>query len=103
MKNKVKFFFIKIGIIFFLLISNSYTETFEFEAENIETINNDLIKAIKVIDIYKDDSLGNNKKSLTVRVTYGSDGKTLSGEEIDECEKSFLSNLSKKISFDIRA
>ena len=68
-----------------------------------ETLNNDLIKAIKVIDIYKDDSLGNNKKSLTVRVTYGSDGKTLSGEEIDECEKSFLSNLSKKISFDIRA
>ena len=44
MKNKVQFFFIKVGIIFFLLISNSYTETFEFEAENIETINNDLIK-----------------------------------------------------------
>ena len=45
MKNKVQFFFIKVGIIFFLLISNSYTETFEFEAENIETINNDFIKA----------------------------------------------------------
>ena len=39
MKNKFQFFFIKVGIIFFLLISNSYTETFEFEAENIETIN----------------------------------------------------------------
>ncbi len=68
-----------------------------------ETLNNDLIKAIKVIDIYKDESLGSNKKSLTVRVTYGSGDRTLSGEEIDECEKSFLSNLSKKISFDIRA
>ena len=56
-----------------------------------------------VIDIYKDESLGSNKKSLTVRVTYGSDDRTLSGDEIDECEKSFLSNLSKKISFDIRA
>ena len=42
-----------------------------------------------------------NKKSLTVRVTYGSDHKTLSGQEIDECEKVFLSNLSKKIIFDI--
>ena len=68
-----------------------------------ETLNYDLIKAIKVIDIYKDESLGENKKSLTVRVTYGSDHKTLSGQEIDECEKVFLSNLSKKISFDIRA
>ena len=68
-----------------------------------ETLNNDLIKAINVIDIYKDESLGSNKKSLTVRVTYGSDDRTLSGDEIDECEKSFLSNLSKKISFDIRA
>ncbi len=45
MKNKFQFFFIRISIIFFLLISNSYTETFEFEAENIETINNDFIKA----------------------------------------------------------
>ena len=68
-----------------------------------ETLNYDLIKAIKVIDIYTDESLGENKKSLTVRVTYGSDHKTLSGQEIDECEKVFLSNLSKKISFDIRA
>ena len=67
-----------------------------------EALNNDLIKAIKVIDIYKDESIGDNKKSLTVRVTYGSDNKTLSGSEIDECEKAFLSNLSKKISFDIR-
>ena len=45
MKNKFQFFFINITTIFFLLISNSYTETFEFEAENIETINNDFIKA----------------------------------------------------------
>ena len=42
------------------------------------------------------------KKSLTVRLIYGSDERTLSGEEIDNCEKLFLSHLSKKIDFDIR-
>ncbi len=61
-----------------------------------------LILGINVIDIYKDNSLGDRKKSLTVRLIYGSDEKTLSGEEIDNCEKLFLSHLSKKINFDIR-
>jgi len=37
-----------------------------------------------------------------VRLIYGSDERTLSGEEIDNCEKLFLSHLSKKIDFDIR-
>ena len=35
-------------------------------------------------------------------MTYGSKERTLSGEEIDNCEKSFLTHLSKKIKFDIR-
>ena len=67
-----------------------------------EISNFDLILDINVIDIYKDNSIGNDKKSLTVRLTYGSNKKTLSGNEIDNCEKSFLSHLSKKIKFDIR-
>ena len=81
----------------FIIDDSVISETILKEAEN-----SDLIFGIKVIDIYKDDSLGNNKKSLTVRVTYGSKEKTLSGEEIDKSEKAFLDNLSKKISFDIR-
>ena len=72
------------------------------EAITNEISDFDLILGINVIDIYKDNSLGDRKKSLTVRLIYGSDEKTLSGEEIDNCEKLFLSHLSKKIDFDIR-
>ena len=67
-----------------------------------EISNFDLIIGMKVIDIYKDKLLGGGNKSLTVRMTYGSKERTLSGEEIDNCEKSFLTHLSKKIKFDIR-
>ena len=72
------------------------------EAITNEISDFDLILGINVIDIYKDNSLGDRKKSLTVRLIYGSDERTLSGEEIDNCEKLFLSHLSKKIDFDIR-
>ena len=73
-----------------------------FESILNEISNFDLIIGINVIDIYKDKSLGDGNKSLTVRMTYGSKERTLSGEEIDNCEKSFLTHLSKKIKFDIR-
>ena len=73
-----------------------------FESILNEISNFDLIIGINVIDIYKDKLLGGGNKSLTVRMTYGSKERTLSGEEIDNCEKSFLTHLSKKIKFDIR-
>ena len=73
-----------------------------FESILNEISNFDLIIGINVIDIYKDKLLGDGNKSLTVRMTYGSKERTLSGEEIDNCEKSFLTHLSKKIKFDIR-
>ena len=73
-----------------------------FESILNEISNFDLIIGINVVDIYKDKSLGDGNKSLTVRMTYGSKERTLSGEEIDNCEKSFLTHLSKKIKFDIR-
>ena len=44
--------------------------------------------------VYEDESLGLGTKSVTVRSTYGSLEKTLSGNEIDQCEKSILNSLS---------
>ena len=88
-------------IIFPVCVSIAFSfKPFPFHLSEIS--NFDLIIGINVIDIYKDKSLGDGNKSLTVRMTYGSKERTLSGEEIDNCEKSFLTHLSKKIKFDIR-
>ena len=70
----------------------------------IETFNeNPLVLESQVIDIYKDESIGLDTKSVTVRITYGSFEKTLSGNEIDQCEKSILNSLKNKIDFQIRS
>ena len=64
---------------------------------------NPLVLESKVINIYKDESIGLDTKSVTVRITYGSFEKTLSGNEIDQCEKSILNSLKNKIDFQIRS
>ena len=70
----------------------------------IETFNeNSLVLESQVIDVYEDESLGLETKSVTVRTTYGSLEKTLSGNEIDKCEKSILNSLKNKIDFQIRS
>ena len=70
----------------------------------IETFNeNSLVLESQVIDVYEDESLGSGNKSVTVRTTYGSLEKTLSGNEIDKCEKSILNSLKNKIDFQIRS
>ena len=70
----------------------------------IETFKeNPLVLDSQVIDVYDDESLGLGTKSVTVRSTYGSLEKTLSGNEIDQCEKSILNSLKNKIDFQIRS
>jgi len=70
----------------------------------IETFNeNPLVLESQVIDVYEDESIGLETKSVTVRTTYGSFEKTLSGDEIDQCEKNILNSLKNKIDFQIRS
>ena len=82
-----------------------------FDIRNNVTVNliietfkeNPLVLDSQVIDVYEDESLGLGTKSVTVRSTYGSLEKTLSGNEIDQCEKSILNSLKNKIDFQIRS
>tara|TARA_Y100001960_G_scaffold317101_1_gene384972 strand:+ start:917 stop:3328 length:2412 start_codon:yes stop_codon:yes gene_type:complete len=80
-------------------IGNNVTVNLIIEAFN----ENPLVLESKVIDIYKDESIGLDTKSVTVRITYGSYEKTLSGNEIDQCENSILNSLKNKIDFQIRS
>ena len=80
-------------------ISNSVTVNLIIETFN----ENSLVLESQVIDVYEDESLGLETKSVTVRTTYGSLEKTLSGNEIDKCEKSILNSLKNKIDFQIRS
>ena len=60
------------------------------------------VKTCKIVDVYVGKSLKNSEKSVTVRITYGSDKKTLSGPEIDQCEKNILESLKSQINFSLR-
>ena len=81
-----------------------------FDISNDVTVNliietfkeNSLVLESQVIDVYEDESLGHGTKSVTVRITYGSLEKTLSGNEIDQCEKTILNSLKNKIDYQIR-
>ena len=56
----------------------------------IESENCALIKNVAVTDIYKDE----NSKSITVRISFGADDRTLTGEEVKAYVDSIISKLS---------
>jgi phenylalanyl-tRNA synthetase beta chain len=62
----------------------------------------DLVRSCEAIDIYQGDPMEKNKKSLTIRITYGSEEKTLSGTEVDTCESNILKSLENNLEFSLR-
>ena len=76
----------------------------EVFSEKIITVieNFDLVRNCEAVDIYEGESMEKNKKSLTIRITYGSQEKTLSGKEIDICESNILKSLENNLEFSLR-
>lgn len=67
-----------------------------------EIINfNQLIKNIELFDVYQDNSLGKNKKSLAFHVIYEAN-RTLTNEEVDIVQSKLIKNLDKKFGAQIR-
>ncbi|MBU1933817.1 hypothetical protein KKE87_01045, partial [Patescibacteria group bacterium] len=55
----------------------------------------DLIKQVKLFDIYQGDKLGQDKKSLAFHIIYQAD-KTLTSQEVDEIQAKLVQHLEKE-------
>ena len=49
--------------------------------------------SVNVFDLYKDDSLGENKKSIAFKMVFNDKEKTLASEDVDKVINSLLNRL----------
>jgi phenylalanyl-tRNA synthetase beta chain len=71
--------------------------------EIISKIDQDLIKAVKVFDVYEGDNIPEGKKSIALNVTIQSSEKTLKDEDLDRINQLIISTVEEKIGAKIRS
>lgn len=62
----------------------------------------DLIQDVELMDVYEGESISQNKKSLTYRITYGLDFRTLKDDEIEAVHGKIKDLLSSKLKVSFR-
>ena len=71
--------------------------------ETIYNIDKNLIKAVKVFDVYEGQNIPVNKKSIALNVTIQSSEKTLKDEDLDIINKLIISTIEEKTGAKIRS
>ena len=71
--------------------------------EIISKIDQDLIKAVKVFDVYEGDNIPEGKKSIALNVTIQSLEKTLKDEDLDRINQLIISTVEDKTGAKIRS
>lgn len=61
------------------------------------------LKKLSLFDIYEDEKIGENKKSIAFTLEFSSDEKTLTDEETGNIIKKILNNLEKNLGVTLRA
>ena len=61
----------------------------------VKKINKDLIKDVKIFDVYKGDNIASGKKSIAFNVTLEPKDKTLEEKDIDEISKKIISKVQE--------
>jgi phenylalanyl-tRNA synthetase beta chain len=61
-----------------------------------------ILEKIELFDLYVDDSLGQNKKSLAYSLTYRSENKTLTDKEVNAAHEKIKKVLLNKLSIELR-
>lgn len=70
---------------------------------SINSIDKNLIKDVKIFDIYSGQSINSDQKSVAIRVKIQSNEKTLTSNEIDTISDKIITNLSQKFNAVIRS
>ena len=62
----------------------------------ISSIDNSILKSVRMFDLYQDNKLDKNKKSMSLRMKFQSNKKTLQDEEVDVVMSKIVTNLEDK-------
>ena len=71
--------------------------------EIITNVNKDLIKSVKVFDVYEGENIGKDKKSIALNVTIQSLDKTLNEEDLNKINRLIISTVESKTDAKIRS
>ena len=69
----------------------------------IYDVNKDLIRDVKVFDIYEGENIAEGQKSIALNVTIQSSEKTLTDEDLDKINKLIISTVEEKTGSKIRS
>ena len=70
---------------------------------NASKVDQNLIRSVDIFDVFKDSSLGKNKKSVAIKVTIQADDRTLSENEIQELSSKIISTIETKTAGIVRS
>jgi len=71
--------------------------------EVISNVDKDLIKSVKVFDVYEGKNIPDNKKSIALNVTIQSSEKTLNEDDLNKINQTIISTVESKIDAKIRS
>lgn len=83
------------------VIAGTMVEIGEIEKET-KKAGGELLRSIRVIDVYQDPKLGENKKSVTLRLTFQKQTSTPSQEEVSQNRTQIIAHLVKTFRAKIR-
>ena len=69
----------------------------------IKSVDNKLIKSVKVFDVFEGQNIPEGKKSIAVNVTIQSDEKTLNENDLDNINKLIIASVESKSGAKIRS
>ena len=69
----------------------------------VRKIDKELIKAVKIFDVYQGDAIGDGKKSIAFNVTLEPKDKTLSDNDIDQISKKIISTVQETTGATLRS
>ena len=76
--------------------------TYEQVNKFIWQMSSELLKSVKIFDLFENQSLGENKKSMAFSVEYYSEERTLTEEEIEKEFSKLISEVTKKFNATLR-
>jgi len=67
-----------------------------------ETLDESLVESVDLLDVFKNDKIESGKKSITLRVTYRAEDRTLALDEAAKSHEKLVAQLAKAYRAEIR-
>ena len=77
------------------ILVTSNIQFYEIE-KLILSADNTILKTVKMFDLYQDDKIDRNKKSMSLRMKFQSDKKTLQDQDVDIIMEKIVTELKSK-------